>query len=310
MIGYRGCYRYVKEPDLFALELEVLARVREQTPNLHLMIPFVRTKWELEACLELVDASPLGRAARPASLGHGRGAVGRVPDPRVRGAWASTASRIGSNDLTQLMLGVDRDSEVCAELFDESDAAVLDAIRRIIEASRAAGHHVVAVRAGALEPARSSPSSWCASGSRRSRSTRTPSTGPGGPSRSPSAGCCSTPPAGTDRPAGFGPRQEADMPRTTGLMDARVIVTGAGSGIGRAAALQFADEGVAGRRGRPASPSARTPSSPRSSRRAERPSRSPATSATRRSSTASSSAPWPSSAASTCSSTTPGSWTR
>jgi len=46
---------------------------------------------------------------------------------------------IGSNDLTQLMLGVDRDSEVCAELFDESDAAVLDAIRRIIEASTAAG---------------------------------------------------------------------------------------------------------------------------------------------------------------------------
>jgi pyruvate,water dikinase len=46
---------------------------------------------------------------------------------------------IGSNDLTQLMLGVDRDSEICAELFDESDAAVLDAIARIIGAARAAG---------------------------------------------------------------------------------------------------------------------------------------------------------------------------
>jgi pyruvate,water dikinase len=46
---------------------------------------------------------------------------------------------IGSNDLTQLMLGVDRDSEVCAELFDESDGAVLDAIARIIAASQAAG---------------------------------------------------------------------------------------------------------------------------------------------------------------------------
>jgi pyruvate,water dikinase len=43
MIGYRGCYRYVREPDLFRLELEVLARVRDETPNLHLMIPFVRT---------------------------------------------------------------------------------------------------------------------------------------------------------------------------------------------------------------------------------------------------------------------------
>jgi pyruvate,water dikinase len=46
---------------------------------------------------------------------------------------------IGSNDLTQLMLGVDRDSEICAELFDESDAAVLDAIARIITSCRDAG---------------------------------------------------------------------------------------------------------------------------------------------------------------------------
>jgi hypothetical protein len=50
-----------------------------------------------------------------------------------------TGVSIGSNDLTQLMLGVDRDSEVCAELFDESDAAVLDAIVRIIRAGREAG---------------------------------------------------------------------------------------------------------------------------------------------------------------------------
>ncbi len=61
---------------------------------------------------------------------------------------------IGSNDLTQLMLGVDRDSETCAELFDESDAAVLDAIERIITAAREAGHHLVAVRPGAVEPTR------------------------------------------------------------------------------------------------------------------------------------------------------------
>ena len=58
MIGYRGCYRYIREPDLFALELELLARVREETPNLHLMIPFVRTRWELEACLEPSTPAP------------------------------------------------------------------------------------------------------------------------------------------------------------------------------------------------------------------------------------------------------------
>jgi pyruvate,water dikinase len=46
---------------------------------------------------------------------------------------------IGSNDLTQLMLGVDRDSALCAELFDESDRAVVDAIERIITQARAHG---------------------------------------------------------------------------------------------------------------------------------------------------------------------------
>ncbi|MST33852.1 phosphoenolpyruvate synthase, partial [Acidimicrobiaceae bacterium USS-CC1] len=137
MIGYRGCYRYVREPDLFRLELEVLARVREETPNLHLMIPFVRTRWELEACLELVDASPLGR-----QRGLHRWVMAEVPSVAYRipeyAALGIDGVSIGSNDLTQLVLGVDRDSEVCAELFDESDAAVLDAIRRIVDASRQA----------------------------------------------------------------------------------------------------------------------------------------------------------------------------
>ena len=138
MIGYRGCYRYVREPDLFTLELELLARVREETPNLHLMIPFVRTRWELEACLDLVDASPLGR-----QRGLHRWVMAEVPSVVYRipeyAALGIDGVSIGSNDLTQLMLGVDRDSETCAELFDESDAAVLDAIGRIIGAAREAG---------------------------------------------------------------------------------------------------------------------------------------------------------------------------
>lgn len=138
MIGYRGCFRYVREPELFALELELLARVREETPNLHVMIPFVRTRWELEACLEAIDASPLGR-----QRGLHRWVMAEVPSVAYRipeyAALGVDGVSIGSNDLTQLVLGVDRDSTVCAELFDESDAAVLDAIARIIGASRAAG---------------------------------------------------------------------------------------------------------------------------------------------------------------------------
>jgi len=138
MIGYRGCYRYIRDPDLFALDLDVIARVREQTPNLHLMIPFVRTRWELEACLEAIDGHPLGR-----HRGLHRWVMAEVPSVAYRipeyAALGIDGVSIGSNDLTQLMLGVDRDSEICAELFDEADEAVLDAIRRIIEASRAAG---------------------------------------------------------------------------------------------------------------------------------------------------------------------------
>jgi pyruvate,water dikinase len=138
MIGYRGCYRYVKEPDLFALELQALAWVREQSPNVHLMIPFVRTKWEFEECLSLIDASPLGR-----QRGLHRWVMAEVPSvvywlPEYIGMGVDGVS-IGSNDLTQLVLGVDRDSDICAELFDESDPAVLDAIGQIIGTARKFG---------------------------------------------------------------------------------------------------------------------------------------------------------------------------
>jgi pyruvate,water dikinase len=138
MIGYRGCYRYIRDPELFALDLDVMARVREETPNLHLMIPFVRTRWELEACLEAVDAHPLG-----AQRGLHRWVMAEVPSVAYRipeyAALGVDGVSIGSNDLTQLMLGVDRDSGICAELFDESDEAVLDAIARIIAAATQSG---------------------------------------------------------------------------------------------------------------------------------------------------------------------------
>ncbi|MFN8038227.1 MAG: phosphoenolpyruvate synthase [Acidimicrobiales bacterium] len=138
MIGYRGCFRYVRDPEVFAMELQALARVREETPNLVVMIPFVRTRWELEACLDQIDRSPLGR-----QRGLQVWVMAEVPSVAYRipeyAAMGITGVSIGSNDLTQLVLGVDRDSEVCAELFDEADAAVLDAIGRIIGAAREAG---------------------------------------------------------------------------------------------------------------------------------------------------------------------------
>ncbi|HTZ44737.1 MAG TPA: putative PEP-binding protein, partial [Jatrophihabitans sp.] len=136
MIGYRGCYRYVDQPDLFRLELDVLGRVAAETPNIKLMIPFVRTAWELERCLDLVRAHPTARTLRVWVMAEVPSAAYWIPTYAALGV---DGVSIGSNDLTQLMLGVDRDSEVCAELFDEADPAVLDAIARIVDACQVAG---------------------------------------------------------------------------------------------------------------------------------------------------------------------------
>ena len=132
MIGYRGCFRYTKEPALFALELEAVRDVRRTFRNLHLMIPFVRTGGEMRACKQLIDASGLGadRHMQLWVMAEVPSVVTWLPDYAAMGV---TGVSIGSNDLTQLVLGVDRDSELLAELYDERDKAVLATIRTIIE---------------------------------------------------------------------------------------------------------------------------------------------------------------------------------
>ena len=138
MIGYRGCYRYTREPDLFALELLALAQVRRTHRNLHLMLPFVRTGWEMRRCRELIDDSALAHSA-----GLELWVMAEVPsvvswmDEYVKLGVSGVS--IGSNDLTQLVLGVDRDSELLAPFYDERDRAVLDAIQAIIERAHSLG---------------------------------------------------------------------------------------------------------------------------------------------------------------------------
>jgi pyruvate,water dikinase len=138
MIGLRGAYRYVRDPELFRRELEVIARVRATRPNLHLMIPFVRTGSELEACVALVRESGL-MAMRDFELW----AMAEVPSIvywlPAYAAMGIDGISIGSNDLTQLMLGIDRDSEALSPLFDERDPAVLGAIGDIVASCREAG---------------------------------------------------------------------------------------------------------------------------------------------------------------------------
>jgi pyruvate,water dikinase len=138
MIGYRGCFRYVHEPDLFRLELEMLKAVRAQLANVQLMIPFVRTRWEFEACKRLVDESGLGsdRRFQLWVMAEVPSVIYWIPAYARAGVYGVS---IGSNDLTQLVLGVDRDSEVLAPLYDERDEAVVDAIAQIIRRSHEHG---------------------------------------------------------------------------------------------------------------------------------------------------------------------------
>ena len=138
MIGYRGAARYVREPDLFELELRALEQVREQYPGLHLMIPFVRTTDELRQVIDLVEGYGLHR-----SDGFKIWIMVEVPS----NVWlleefiaqGVDGVSIGSNDLTQLTLGIDRDSERFAETFDERNPAVLHAIRTVIETAGRCG---------------------------------------------------------------------------------------------------------------------------------------------------------------------------
>jgi pyruvate,water dikinase len=139
MIGYRGALRYMREPDLLGLELEAIARVWDAGhTNFHIMVPFVRTPRELVACREQMKAA--GLLSRP---GFELWVMAEVPSvlfhlERYAELGAAGIS-IGSNDLTQLLLGADRDSEVVAEIFDERDLAVTDYLGQLIPTARRLG---------------------------------------------------------------------------------------------------------------------------------------------------------------------------
>ena len=139
MIGYRGALRYTHEPEVFQLELEAVRRVWDEGhANFHVMLPFVRTARELEACRALVSKS--GLLAR---RGFELWVMAEVPSVLFNleryAALGIAGISIGSNDLTQLMLGADRDSELVAEVFDERDPAVADYLKQLIPRARALG---------------------------------------------------------------------------------------------------------------------------------------------------------------------------
>jgi pyruvate,water dikinase len=139
MIGFRGASRYYDERyrEAFALECAAIRRVREAMglENVKLMIPFCRTLPEAQRVLDELGANGLRRGD------HGLEVyvMCEIPNNVVLAREFSElfdGFSIGSNDLTQLALGVDRDSELLAHLFDERDPGV----RRLIQMVVAAAH--------------------------------------------------------------------------------------------------------------------------------------------------------------------------
>jgi pyruvate,water dikinase len=150
MIGFRGASRYVDPSfkDAFALECRAVKRVREEMglDNLWVMIPFVRTLEEGRKVVEVL---------RENGLVQGEHADGRQPLKIIMMCEIPSNAlmadefleifdgfSIGSNDMTQLTLGLDRDSAIVAGLFDERDPAVKKMLSMAITAARAKGKYI------------------------------------------------------------------------------------------------------------------------------------------------------------------------
>ncbi len=138
MLGYRGASRYITDVETFKLELAAIKRVREKYNNLWVMIPFVRTVDELARTKKIMEAEGLKRSKdfklwMMVEVPSNIFLIDKFLDTGIDGI------SIGSNDLTQLILGIDRDSEKLADTFDERNEAVLIALEKAITAAKAKG---------------------------------------------------------------------------------------------------------------------------------------------------------------------------
>lgn len=139
MLGYRGSFRYIHDPKVFRLELDAIASVRKSFNNVWLMIPFVRTVQELKQVKQLIIDHGLSRTASfklwmMAEIPSNVILLNQFLDVGIDGI------SIGSNDLTMLMLGTDRDNSEVASAFDEQNEAILWALERVI--TTCAAHRV------------------------------------------------------------------------------------------------------------------------------------------------------------------------
>ncbi len=145
MIGYRGASRYLSEDfaECFAMEAEALKFVREEMglANVKIMIPFVRTVAEAKGVIDLLGQHGLVRGENDLQVVM----MCEVPSNAVIAEQFLEhfdGFSIGSNDMTQLTLGLDRDSSLVAASFDERDPAVQHMLSLAIEACRKQGKYV------------------------------------------------------------------------------------------------------------------------------------------------------------------------
>jgi pyruvate,water dikinase len=134
MLGFRGASRYITDEKTFLLELEAIKKVRNKfgLKNLHLMIPFVRTPQELMEVKKIIVSSGLSRTVtfKLWMMVEIPSNVILLEDFLQVGI---DGVSIGSNDLTMLILGTDRDNSEVASVFNENDPAVLWALEKVIK---------------------------------------------------------------------------------------------------------------------------------------------------------------------------------
>ncbi len=133
MLGFRGAYRYITNPDVFEMELKALKKIWEKGyRNLHLMIPFVRVPWELIKIKQMVEKSGLLNYPE-----FKLWIMVEVPSCALNLEEfikiGIDGVSIGTNDLTMMLLGVDRDSEEVASVYDERTPVVLNVLEYIVK---------------------------------------------------------------------------------------------------------------------------------------------------------------------------------
>ena len=138
MLGYRGCSRYTQETEVLRLEIEAIKKICQDYDNLYVMIPFVRFVDELAKIKRFLVAEglyqfPNFKLWMMVEVPSNVILIDKFVDVGIDGV------SIGSNDLTQLILGIDRDNPKLAAQFDERNEAVLQAIERVIKVSVSKG---------------------------------------------------------------------------------------------------------------------------------------------------------------------------